>query len=145
MGSASCSVFASVTGLPLGWGVFSASLQGKPFHRLLLQSSSLSLCPPVAVEMPRTPALCVGCAREVHAAPLLGARHRKVWSFAHSIRMPHQVLTCRLKGHCFNLCDTFLCGQKKEGGEKKNRQPNQQTLASGDIFSSLQRTINISL
>lgn len=50
MGSASCSVFANVTGLPLGWGVFSASLQGKPFRRLLLQSSSLSLCPPVAEE-----------------------------------------------------------------------------------------------
>lgn len=72
MGSASCSVFASVTGLPLGWGVFSASLQGKPFHRLLLQSSSLSLCPPMAVEMPRTHfcslcRLCQGSARSTPA------------------------------------------------------------------------------
>lgn len=49
----------------------------------------------------------------------LGAWHRKVWSSTHSIRMPRQVLSCRLKGNCFNLCDTFLCGQKEEGGEEK--------------------------
>lgn len=71
MGSASCSVFANVTGLPLGWGVFSASLQGKPFRRLLLQSSSLSLRPPVAEEMPRAHfcSLCRLCQGNAHRTP----------------------------------------------------------------------------